>query len=305
MASESDLLKRRIVLPLLAGLLAATAPAHAFDGESFALPVTVLEQAPTLDGDDADWLAQGATWIAMPPTEASYVDDPEDKDASESFRPQPEIMAGLHGDRLYFAIRWQDDRADTIYRRWVPRGGKYRRDRKRDDMLALRFHTAGSFSDCMISGRDYTADVWRWSAGRSQLAGMADDLLHVFSLKPLDRAAEYDTEHGTLYIKKTMDQGKSGWRIAPRPAKGGSQPMIGVLVEEDRKQGSRADVAAFGDWRDGKWTLELARKLDTGDADDVRFEPGSSVAGQLAFFNPGYRMQKQISKVLMLQIPNR
>ena len=173
-----------------------------------------------------------------------------------------------------------------------------------DDMLALRFHTAGSFSDCMISGRDYTADVWRWSAGRSQLAGMADDLQHVFSLKPLDRAAEYETEHGTLYNKNTMDPGEPGWSIAPRPRDVSGGVKVGALGGGP-EHGSRADVAAFGAWTDGRWTVELARKLATGDAEDVRFVPGTPVTGQLAFFNPGYRMQKQISAVLLLEMPGR
>ena len=39
-------------------------------------------------------------------------------------------------------------------------------------------------------------------------------------------------------------------------------------------QGSRADVRAKGLWRDGVWSIEFARKLDTGHKDDLVMAPG-------------------------------
>lgn len=288
---------------LLVSLL-ASGVAMGVDEAGFKIAVQALKRAPALDGDSADWLAQGVKWVSIPTTSPSFVDAPADRDASDAFRPNPRIMAGIFENKIYFVVNWQDERADSFYRRWVQQGGKYRRDRRLDDMLALRFHTAGTFSDCMLSARAYTVDVWRWSAGRSQLAGMADDMQHVFSLTPLERAADYATEHGTLYIKKTMDEGDAGWRLAERPAEGSSGVQLGVIVD-GHKSGSRADVEAFGSWQAGAWTVELARKLDTGDPDDVRFMPGSAVTGQMAFFNPGYHMQKQITPTLVFAIPRR
>ena len=38
--------------------------------------------------------------------------------------------------------------------------------------------------------------------------------------------------------------------------------------------GSRADVRAKGVWSNGQWTIEFARKLNTGHDDDVAFTPG-------------------------------
>lgn len=297
-------MRRRLLAPLVLAAACALPPAAQAIGEGgLRVPVKRLVHAPKLDGDSADWHAQGAKWLAIPTTSPSFVDSPDDQQESHGFQPRPEIMAAIVGDRIYFALRWHDDRADTFYRRWVEQGGKYRRDTRRDDMVALRFHTAGEFSDCMLSGRDYTVDVWRWSAGRSQLAGMADDMQHVFSLKPIELAAEYATEHGTLYIKKTMDEGSAGWHTADRPPAGTTGVKLGIAVDGPQ-EGSRADVAAFGEWREGRWTLELSRKLDTGDPEDVRFAAGKAVTGQLAFFNPGYRMQKQITPVLRIEMPD-
>ena len=36
--------------------------------------------------------------------------------------------------------------------------------------------------------------------------------------------------------------------------------------------GSRMDVKAKGIWEDGRWTIELSRKLKTHNGDDVQFE---------------------------------
>ncbi len=41
-------------------------------------------------------------------------------------------------------------------------------------------------------------------------------------------------------------------------------------------EGSRADIRAKGVWREGRWTIEWARKLQTGHDDDVAFVPGQS-----------------------------
>lgn len=297
-----------IRLLLLAALaLRLVGPAHADPAVAtgFRVPVVKLAKAPTIDGNVADWRAEGAQWLKLPTTSPSFMDGPgEQAPTSGNFNPSPEIMAGVFGDRIFFALRWQDDRADTVYRKWVLQNGKYRRDQKLDDMAALRFHTAGTFSECMLSGDVYKVDVWRWSAGRSQLAGIADDMQHAFSLTAIDDAAVYQTERGTLYIRKTMDAGDAGWNVTPAPPKDSTGVHEGISVN-GRASGSRGDVRAFGEWRDGVWTLELERKLDTGDPDDIRFVPGRAVTGQLALFNPGYHMQKQVTPSLQFEISGR
>lgn len=288
----------RLLAPFLLTTSAAL-PARA--AEPIEVTVLRLATAPRLDGDSADWAAQGAKWQALPSV-ASFVDSAQDLGESGGFSPAPQVMVGVAGERIHFIVRWQDERADEFYKRWVPRLGKYTRDRRLDDMLALRFHTAGELSDCMLSGRDYTVDVWRWSAGRSQLAGAADDMRHVISKTPMERAAEYPSDFGTIYIRKTMDEGRNGWHNAPRPSTGGDEVMPGVELD-GRREGSAADVDAVGKWANGAWTVELSRKLRTGDPEDVDFSAAAPLTWQMAFFNPGYRMQKQITPLLKLKMP--
>jgi thiosulfate reductase cytochrome b subunit len=49
--------------------------------------------------------------------------------------------------------------------------------------------------------------------------------------------------------------------------------------------GDRADVRARGEWKDGRWTLEARRVLDTGSKYDVAFVPGEPVYITVASYN--------------------
>lgn len=51
--------------------------------------------------------------------------------------------------------------------------------------------------------------------------------------------------------------------------------MPSVMYSSNRFEGDRADVRARARWQDGRWTLELARPLDTGSANDVAIRSGT------------------------------
>lgn len=50
--------------------------------------------------------------------------------------------------------------------------------------------------------------------------------------------------------------------------------MPSVMYRSNRFEGDRADVRAHAVWRDGQWSLELSRKLDTGSDHDVTLGDG-------------------------------
>ncbi len=50
--------------------------------------------------------------------------------------------------------------------------------------------------------------------------------------------------------------------------------MPSVLYKSNQFLGDRGDVRAFGVWRDGKWSLELVRRLDTHSSQDVAIRSG-------------------------------
>ena len=65
--------------------------------------------------------------------------------------------------------------------------------------------------------------------------------------------------------------------------------------------GSIADVEAKGVWRDGRWYLEMSRKLDTGHDDDVVIPVNGSVEIAVALFNNVNSEKHSVSDVLILQ----
>ena len=86
-----------------------------------------------------------------------------------------------------------------------------------------------------------------------------------------------------MYLLRGGDSGKSAYqeKIA-LDYQGPFTPRF----SNRRPVGSRADIQARGCWREGVWTVELARKLDTGHDDDVAF----TVGGEYLFTVSCYEM---------------
>lgn len=266
------------------------------------VPVVALSEAPVIDGNLNEW--GNAGWIKVPikPSVAA-VDrpklglDPEDKNVTGNLTLQ--LKVGFFQDRIFLALRWPDDAADTDYKGWEWNGSKYVESGKRDDMLAVRFHMDGDFDRSMLSGKTYKVDLWLWSAARTNPAGMAEDWMHVLSSSLIEDAAEYEVKGvGTVYIKKIRDGGTPIYKALRPPKEKGSlhAPSFELLP---KPSGSVADVAAKGSWKAGFWSLEFARKLNTGHVDDIVFRPGLKVPGQLAVFNRSSDENKSVSEPLL------
>lgn len=283
--------------------LAVAVPAAGQQAQSVA--VTRLERAPVVDGDLREWGAAGWTEVRLAPAVK-----PEERaglglaplDRNPALDLVAELKAGAHGGRIYFAVRWPDHAPDTEYRVWERRGGQYVEGSQRDDALAFRFAMAGEMDRSMLSGKTYSVDVWFWTAGRSNAAGLAEDMTHRISTRPIDHAAEYEVKGvGTVYIKKTRDAGTPVYRNI-RPPEGASAERLPSVQITARPEGSVADVAARGQWQDGAWRVELARRLDTGYVDDAAFTPGGRVLFQIAVFNRASDDNKSVSELLLLDL---
>lgn len=266
------------------------------------VPVTSLAQAPKVDGKLTEWGADG--WVKVPIKPALAKGEREkyglsgDDDRNQTGSLDLQIKAAVHGGRVYFALKYPDDAADTEHKMWELRNDKYAEGRQREDMLALRFHMAGDFDRTMLSLKDYKADVWLWSAARTNPGGVAEDQVHHMTTAMLENAAEYNLPGGkTAYIRKQRDAGTAPYKMLPRPKekKGEKEPSFEVLTPT----GSGADVAAKGEWGKGLWQVEFGRALDTGHPDDAAFKPGGKMLGQIAVFNKGYSEHKSVSEPLL------
>ena len=266
------------------------------------MPVVALTQAPKIDGNLAEWGRDG--WVKVPikpaldKTDRAKFGLNADDDKNQTGSLTVQIKVGVNGGKVYFALKYPDSSADTSYLLWEWHGDKYAQGKQRDDMFALRFHMAGDFDRSMLTTKDYTVDVWQWSAGRTNPTGFAEDQTHRVTTAMLENAVEYSmSDNKTVYIKKQRDAGAPVYKTLPRPKenKGEKVPSF----EVGTPSGSSADVAAKGEWAGGNWQIEFARALDTGHADDVVFKPGQKLVGQIAVFNKGFSEHKSVSEPLM------
>ena len=258
----------------------------------------VVSVAPKIDGDLSDW--QPGEFHTIPVSSA--ITDDEKNRVGES---NIDLAMRIVGDRIFFAARWADSSESLVYRPWIWRGTRYRRGSTQDDKIALRFEISGEYNRSMIVDADYVVDVWVWSSARSNLIGIAEDQIHTISTKPIENAPEYESENGTIiFIDRIGDSGVQGFaskKPASRKVKTESRlPSIEVVGSA---QGSIADVSAKGVWKDGFWTTEFSRKLDTGNSDDRAFTSGDQIHFQLAVFDEGYEEHKSISEPALLIIP--
>jgi hypothetical protein len=266
------------------------------------VPVSMLATAPVVDGDLNDWGKDG--WLKIPIVPAVAAADrtkyglaPEDSNATGKLTVQ--LKAGVAEGRLFLALRWPDDTEDNEYKGWEWNGIRYVEGKKRDDMAAVRFHLKGDFDRSMLSAKTYDVDVWLWSAARSNPLGLAEDWAHHFSTGMTDSAAEYEVKGvGTVYIKKVRDDGDALYKNV-RPPKQKSEAKLDSFTLNKTSAGSVADVSAKGKWAAKIWSLELSRKLDTGYADDVKFQAGGKILGQLAIWNRGSDEAKSVSEPLL------
>lgn len=297
---SSILTPKRIAAALLTVFASAAIQA---EETVLTIPVTALPNPPKLDGNLSDWGSAG--WIKVPIKPAVAKEDraklgldPEDKNHTGNITVQ--LKAGVAAGKLYIAAKWPDDKADVDYQGWAWKNDKYVVDSKRrDDMFAVRFHMDGQYDRSMLTTeKSYKVDVWLWSAGRSNAAGLAEDMVHVVSNKPLEDVAEYEIPgKGMVYIKKTRDDGIPSYEVVPKP-KTREGDLVPSIRQTGKASGSVADVEAKGAWKTGGWGLEMGRKLSTGSPDDVAFQPGKKILGQIAVFNRGSSEHKSVSEVL-------
>ena len=279
---------------LCAALLLVIVPMLSQADQPQQLEVAPLDFTPRTDGELNEWQALEPNLITIKP---AIEDDKKNRTGTLEVK----LWAGVSDGVIHVATQWPDDAPNTDFRPWKWRGKKYRRSKGRDDMFALRFALSGEFNRSMIADANYTVDVWVWSAGRSNKVGIASDHKHTISLKMIDDVAEYETESGnTVFIDRDKDEGNIGF-ATHKPGKTRTETNIPSIKISGDASGSIADVAARGVWKDGFWTVEMQRLLDTGHDDDVRLFAGQEILGQIAVFNKSGAEHKSISEPLLFR----
>lgn len=256
------------------------------------LPVAKLAAPPMVDGQLEEWNKEG--WVTVP-IRSAIPDDNQNLTGPIEVR----LAAGVFGDRFYLAADWPDPEADTLYKPWKWEKSQYKRGKNRDDMFAIRFQIGDSYDECMFTKKDYRVDVWQWSAGRSDLAGLAEDAMHILSTAPVENAAEYEMPGGGMvYIQKPRDAGEPFYENAQPDTKTKQADELPGIVQTGKGSGSLVDVTAKGVWSNGRWRVEFSRSMNTGHPDDRAFAPGDRIPSGIAVFNKGASEHKSVSNLL-------
>jgi len=197
------------------------------------------------------------------------------------------VKAAYDDENIYFLLRWQDATQDATHKSYVWNESKhaYESGPDREDNAALSFPIRGNFTANMLSGEDELWDVWHWKAHRTGPAGYAMDRTHVFSkAKPEGKAKEFEARNGNrIWIARPEDTGVSVTEEHPVPQT--KQSAAPRHFEAVRPSGSAADIRTGHNYADGWWTVEFARKLQTGQDDDVQFDTSRPIPMGVAVFD--------------------
>ncbi len=227
---------------------------------------TSVVTGPTLDGslEDSAWKAATPLTVtvtrALPPNQGTTA--------------KVTLRCVRTDDALFIAATWDDPTHNVSHKPWVwnESATAYEEGQDREDMFAVAFEHTGPFDPDMLAGVESVWDVWHWKASRTNPRGYAMDKTHRYTLaQPSFNAKRHTARNGKpVWIARPEDEGDTVEKkqAAPGEFKGEQVPQY----LPGTPTGSAADVRAKGAWSNGKWTLELSRKLSTGHPDDTVFD---------------------------------
>ena len=279
--------------------------------------------------DDAVWQTVKAIQVPF-----------EGKEKFEGKKATVATKAVYTKDSVYFLFKWDDPTLSVTKGAWKYDGQKWAHIKSNEDRISLLFEinrinkyaTKGCTVVCHVpegapnakdgkfgtSSAAEKGDLWHWKAARSDPAGFADDTwVTVISEKKGGRKS--DAGSGGDKKNITADKSKPMFMLAPGKKLG----KHGVLLAADaaeiadysvfqagevltyrmpkQAEGSRGDIKADSRYGYGGWTVMLHRKLDTGNEDDVAFNPRKKYSFTMALFDDSGDEDSYDSEVLTLQ----
>jgi hypothetical protein len=157
-----------------------------------------------------------------------------------------------------------------------------------------------------VSSAKEKADMWHWKSVRSNPVGYAEDGYVAFNAtKEPEKGRKRDAGSGTkAKSNRTKDKSKPAYMQNPSTSASIPGTLLvsqavdikdyGIFKEGDEIPGymlntpwkdSFADVKAKGVWQNGKWTVVMSRKLETGYDDDTQFNTRKKYPFSLAVFD--------------------
>jgi hypothetical protein len=185
-----------------------------------------------------------------------------------------QLKAAYSDDTIYLTAHFADATEDRKHRSlvWNSELGSYENGPTREDVFVVKWNMSPHDNDLTLhSDRPYRADVWFWKAHRTDHSGHADDKLQFYTTTRKKNGQQLISTSGKIfYLQRLGDDGDSAY--LPKLYVNYVEPVV-EKYELTTPSSSRADILAKGVWSDGYWTIEFARKLDTGHGDDLQMDP--------------------------------
>ena len=187
-------------------------------------------------------------------------------------------MQSVYTDReIFFLISYPDPDESREHKTWVWNEDKqmYVMGPKREDAFVFKWNMESAPVDLSIyADNEYIADIWYWKACRTDPQGYADDKIQHLSQNKIPKSLMLTSKTGQhYYLNRKGDSGTSTYKTTLYIERLKDEMPY---FEQQPPSGSRSDNRAKGKWQNGSWTIEFSRALNTGNNDDVQFEPGKT-----------------------------
>jgi hypothetical protein len=252
-----------------------------------------VSKLPAIDGK-----ADDDAWKAAKELSANMGEPNENPSKKVSLKAVHDV------DSIAFLMVWEDPDRSDAHSPFVWKDSAYEADdEKVEDRCSIAFEMEGKFDSDMKAGIESKWDVWEWCAARAN-NGFGFDRTHIYSKTPPPapiKARRLTSADGSLiHFWHPHDEGTPCFKTITAPEAKGA-PVI-LQHQPQTPTGSAADVAAKGDWANGKWTVEFKRKLSTGHKDDTVLAAGKTLGIAVATFDKAEKSDHTVSKVITLKI---
>ena len=218
---------------------------------------------------------------AAPPVIDGQIDKSWDKATEVSVTDKIEkttiyIKSICSKDQIYFLVRYKDKTENRHHKRfiWDKNLEMYKHGPTKEDSFIFKWPISQSVDDFSLKATSpYIADIWYWKAFRTDPKGYADDKRHIYSDTKLAKARSIILGKKIFYLSRPGDEGQSSYKSLI-PTEKTNQEIDSYAHRSPTL--SRADVKAKGVHKDGMWTIEFSRALNTGHFDDIKFERKNS-----------------------------
>lgn len=244
-----------LIITVLASIICGSTSAA---DKNLELVTEITETDPIVDGNDLD-----PCWASAKAITAH--DRIADIDIT--------LKALYSKKKVFLLVSFPDPNESRTHKSWVWDKNQefYKTGTNIEDTFVFKWNMNPKPVDLsVLSDSPYTADVWFWKACRTDPVGYADDKIQVLAPEKSKKSHLLTSRSGdTMYLLRKGDKGTTAFKTEMIINYKGD--VVDRFVYRQPK-GSCADVKAKGKWKDGRWTIEFARELVTGNDDDIQFD---------------------------------